>query len=216
MKTTTVIARNEAIAELCQSWSRVIILKYLPRVIVSTFCLILSAQAFAQSGDTTHKAASKQPVTLAYKTDPLIILDEAVYKGNINSINPDDIHDITILKGTSATALYGPDAAMGAVVIKTKKYVNAISHGSSLKKDTSAAYKFSEPGTPLPNKPLIILDGVTYNGDLKSIDPNSIQSIDVLRGAKAEALYGSKAAAGALIIKTKEHQKPDTTNKIKE
>lgn len=174
------------------------------------FCLFLSVHALAQSGDTTHKA-SKTSFKLANKTDPLIVLDNVVYKGSINSISPSDIQDITILKGNHATDAYGPDAAAGAVVIRTKKYASLATH-----KDTSAGYKLSEPGTTIPTKPLVVLDGVIYNGDIKSIDPNTIQSIDVLKSAKAEALYGSKAAAGAIVIKTKEHQKADTTNKIKE
>jgi TonB-dependent SusC/RagA subfamily outer membrane receptor len=181
------------------------------------FCLFLSVHALAQSNDTTHKAASKPAFALAYKTDPLIVMDNVVYKGTINSINPSDIQDITILKGNHATDAYGPDAAAGAVVIRTKKYANVLAQSSVAHKNTTAGYKLSEPGTtPFPSKPLVVLDGVIYNGDIKSIDPNTIQSIDVYKGAKAEALYGSKAAAGAIVIKTKEHQKADTTNKIKE
>lgn len=38
-----------------------------------------------------------------------------------NDINPDDIESITILKGASATALYGSKAATGAIMITTKK-----------------------------------------------------------------------------------------------
>ena len=71
------------------------------------FCLFLSVHALAQSGDTTHKAASKPAAALAYKTDPLIVVDNAVYKGTINSISPSDIQDITILKGNHATDAYG-------------------------------------------------------------------------------------------------------------
>ena len=179
-------------------------------------CLFLSVQALAQSGDTTHKAAAKQKFTLAYKTDPLIVMDNVVYKGNINSINPSDIQDITILKGNHATDAYGPDAVAGAVVIRTKKYVNVLAQSSVARKDTSKTSVTLDAKRDPKNKPLIVLDGVIYNGDIKSIDPSTIQSIDVYRGAKAEALYGTKAAAGAIVIKTKEHQKTDTTNKIKE
>lgn len=43
-------------------------------------------------------------------------------KGNgILDINPDDIESLTILKGASASALYGSDAASGVVVITTKR-----------------------------------------------------------------------------------------------
>jgi TonB-dependent SusC/RagA subfamily outer membrane receptor len=35
------------------------------------------------------------------------------------------------------------------------------------------------------------------------LDPNNIEEISILRGAAATALYGSRAAFGAIIIKTK-------------
>ena len=39
----------------------------------------------------------------------------------ISNINPDDIESVTVLKGPSATALYGTRAANGAILITTKK-----------------------------------------------------------------------------------------------
>lgn len=42
------------------------------------------------------------------------------YGNGINSINPDDIASVTILKGASAAALYGSRAANGAIMIATK------------------------------------------------------------------------------------------------
>lgn len=41
----------------------------------------------------------------------------------LSNINPDDIESITVLKGASAAALYGSDAANGAIMITTKKGV---------------------------------------------------------------------------------------------
>src|SRR5207247_2022010 len=50
--------------------------------------------------------------------------------------------------------------------------------------------------------PLYIVDGVTvYSIDV--INPNDIESIEVLKGASASAMYGSKASNGVVIIKTK-------------
>ncbi|MBP6591324.1 MAG: TonB-dependent receptor plug domain-containing protein, partial [Chitinophagaceae bacterium] len=42
------------------------------------------------------------------------------FGNNINDINPDDIENITILKGPGATALYGSRASNGAILITTK------------------------------------------------------------------------------------------------
>ena len=53
--------------------------------------------------------------------NPLYVLDGAPYEGVLNSINPDDIESISILKDAASTALYGARAANGIVLITTKK-----------------------------------------------------------------------------------------------
>lgn len=50
--------------------------------------------------------------------------------------------------------------------------------------------------------PLVVIDG-TIGGDLNSIDPNNISSLEVLKDASAAAIYGSRAANGVIIITTK-------------
>lgn len=53
-------------------------------------------------------------------------------------------------------------------------------------------------------KPLLIVDGVPYdNMSLNEIAADDIESIDVLKGATASALYGSRGGTGALMITTK-------------
>ena len=42
--------------------------------------------------------------------------------------------------------------------------------------------------------PLIVLDGVPYDGDLSSINPNDIENISVLKDAASAALYGARGA----------------------
>ena len=53
------------------------------------------------------------------------------------------------------------------------------------------------------NKPLYVLDGMPYDGNLNSINPNDIESMTVLKDAAATTLYGSRAANGVLVITTK-------------
>lgn len=50
---------------------------------------------------------------------------------------------------------------------------------------------------------LIVLDGIIYNSSLASINPNDIESVDVLKDASATAVYGAQAANGVLLITTK-------------
>ncbi len=50
--------------------------------------------------------------------------------------------------------------------------------------------------------PLIIIDGIPA-GDLNSVNPNDIASIEVLKDASASAIYGTRAANGVVIVTTK-------------
>lgn len=49
--------------------------------------------------------------------------------------------------------------------------------------------------------PLILIDGM--EGDIHDIDPQSVESISVLKDASASAIYGAKAAFGVILITTK-------------
>ena len=51
--------------------------------------------------------------------------------------------------------------------------------------------------------PLYVVDGVTYDGDISSIDPGDIASTTILKDATATSLYGSRGANGVVVITTK-------------
>jgi TonB-dependent starch-binding outer membrane protein SusC len=51
-------------------------------------------------------------------------------------------------------------------------------------------------------QPLVVIDG-QIGADLNSVDPNDIQSVDVLKDGSAAAIYGTRGSAGVIIITTK-------------
>lgn len=53
--------------------------------------------------------------------DPLVVLDNFVYEGDIDNINPNDVESITLLKDAEATSIYGARGGNGVIVITTKK-----------------------------------------------------------------------------------------------
>ena len=62
------------------------------------------------------------------------------------------------------------------------------------------------------NDPLVVVDGIQGNMDLLSqIAPSEIASIDILKDASATAIYGSRGAAGVLIVTTKKSKAGTTT-----
>lgn len=90
--------------------------------------------------------------------------------------------------------------------------VSVVSSGGAL----NSAPVFRIRGTNsinLSSYPLIIIDGVTsFTGDvgnsaennpLSALNPNDIESMDILKDASATAIYGSRAANGVVVITTK-------------
>ena len=59
------------------------------------------------------------------------------------------------------------------------------------------------------NAPLILVDGIAYGSDI-TINPNDIESIEVLKDASTTAIYGSRGANGVIIITTKKGKEGKT------
>jgi TonB-linked SusC/RagA family outer membrane protein len=53
------------------------------------------------------------------------------------------------------------------------------------------------------NSPLLVVDGIPFDGDINDLNPDDVASIDVLKDASATAIYGSRGANGVLLITTK-------------
>lgn len=77
------------------------------------------------------KIRIRNGASLNASNDPLIVIDGVPVESNgiagsgnyLNTINPDDIESISVLKDASATALYGSRASNGVLIITTKKGV---------------------------------------------------------------------------------------------
>src|SRR5450432_61072 len=53
------------------------------------------------------------------------------------------------------------------------------------------------------NQALIVVDGSIFYNDISNLNPDDIESINVLKGSSAAAIYGSDASNGVLLITTK-------------
>ena len=63
--------------------------------------------------------------------------------------------------------------------------------------------------------PLYVVDGVPYDGNISSINPNDIASMTILKDASAGALYGSRGANGVVMITTKKGEQGRTRVNLK-
>ncbi|MFV0267038.1 MAG: TonB-dependent receptor plug domain-containing protein, partial [Draconibacterium sp.] len=140
--------------------------------------------------------------------DPLYFIDGKRVT-DTNKLDTDDIESISVLKGASATALYGSEIGKNGVILITTK-----SGAKSIGKQNA---KDSEPAVSIvPVKaqesfngksPLVILDGKEYKGEMNDIiSPGDISSISVLKDEAATELYGDAAKDGVIIIQTKSYK----------
>ncbi|MCG6188974.1 TonB family protein [Maribellus maritimus] len=120
-------------------------------------------------------------------TDKTIVVDGKKFDGDINDIPVDDIANISILKGeTASQEIYAENAKNGVVIVNTKTKFY-----SDLNND---------------NKPYIVVDGEEYGEPMSNITPESIKAVNVLKGEAATELYGKKAQSGAISITTKKNE----------
>ncbi|HWK03179.1 MAG TPA: SusC/RagA family TonB-linked outer membrane protein [Puia sp.] len=76
-----------------------------------------AADGSSQAGPMIIRGLS----TFYANASPLIIVDNFVYDGDINNINPNDIESIQILKDAAAASIWGVRAGNGVIIISTKR-----------------------------------------------------------------------------------------------
>ena len=57
------------------------------------------------------------------------------------------------------------------------------------------------------NTPLIVWDGIPYGGGFSEINPNDVESVEVLKDASAAAIYGARGSNGVILITSKKGKK---------
>ena len=53
------------------------------------------------------------------------------------------------------------------------------------------------------NEPLIVVDGIPFNGSINDLNQDDVTSVEVLKDASATAIYGSRGANGVILVSTK-------------
>jgi TonB-linked SusC/RagA family outer membrane protein len=107
------------------------------------------------------------------------------------------------LQGKVPGALFvqpsGRPGAAPAIVIRGPKSINADDGGLGT---TACACPVRIDGGR-SQEPLLIIDGAMINSGTQDLNPEDIASIEVIKGAAASTLYGSRAGAGVIQITTK-------------
>ena len=158
-----------------------------------------------QAGQTTTVDLVMQPQ--AAGLDEIVVVGYGTQQrkdltGSVSSINvTEEIEDLTVtnigqllqghVPGVSAGVATEADGSAGGLLVRGP---NSITGGTD---------------------PLIVVDGVPYDGSLQDINPQDVESVDVLKGASAAAVYGASAASGVIEITTKTGTTPEPTINFK-
>lgn len=147
----------------------------------------------------TVTASKTMSITLAEDSE---LLDEVVVVGYGTMKKKDLTGAVAAVKGDDiaarrstqlTTALQG--AAAGVMVTR-----------SSGEPGSAASIRVRGVTTISDSSPLVIVDGVP--GDINHVNPDDVESLSVLKDAASASIYGSRAAAGVIVITTK-HAKTD-------
>jgi len=81
---------------------------------------ITPALAFDNRAPGEQNLSVRGRSTILSNNTPLIVVDNFPYEGDLHSLNPNDVENITVLKDAAASAIWGARAGNGVIVITTK------------------------------------------------------------------------------------------------
>ena len=167
------------------------------------FSLNVSAKAVLQISYIGYKTQEipasqlKAGATITLKEDTEV-MDEVVVIGYGTQRTRDVTSAIASVKAEDFTVGKVGDAAD---LIKGKVAGLSIAKGSGDPNATSTIRLRGVISVNGSTTPLVLVDGV--EGDLSTVAPENIESIDVLKDASAAAIYGTRGANGVILITTK-------------
>lgn len=166
---------------------------------------------------------------IGYKTKEIVIGNQT----EINVVMQEDLFDIeeVIVSGVAGNT---PTKKLAVTVDKiTSEKLNEAPAGSVANSitgkipGTKIKSSYGSPGSGSTiqmrgatsirgnSPPLIIVDGVIVNTNLADINVDDVESVEVVKGAAASALYGSRAGNGVIVISTKRGKNIKESFKIK-
>src|SRR3712207_431843 len=145
------------------------------------------------------KVGRNQELRIVLKDDAQV-LNDVVVVGYGTMEKKRVTSSITSIKGDNLTTGLGGSTIATALQGK----VSGLTISGSASPNASNGYQLRGVASVKAGKgPLIVIDGVP-GGDLRMINQEDVESIDVLKDASAGAIYGTRAAAGVILITTKQ------------
>ena len=144
---------------------------------------VIAFNSLAQENIISQSNAIVSASDIKHQNEPLIIVDgKKILHKEVNlldSINPNQIEIMEVLKGEQAIQQYGEEGKNGVIIITMKSLIN--------------------------KEPLYIVDGLKVK--TLFISPEDIESMSVLKGKESTRLYGVEGDGGVILITTKNSKK---------
>jgi TonB-linked SusC/RagA family outer membrane protein len=168
-----------------------------------TYTMVVTYVGFRETRRTVQVGTSAVTVNIVLDQD-LLGLDEVVITG-VSDATPQRMLPFTVNRvGSQDLENVPAGSAAGSLVGKV----------AGVKITSSSGQPGSTPNIRLrgstaligSQQPLIIVDGIVLDGTLADVNSEDIEAIEVIKGASAASLYGSRAANGVIQIITKRGQ----------
>ena len=109
---------------------------------------------------------------------------------------------------TAAIAKVSSDDLLGKAPVRVDNALKGLAAGVNVTANSgqpgeSSRVRVRGTGSYNASDPLYIVDGIPLEGGLDIVNPNDIESIEVLKDAASGAIYGARAANGVIIVTTK-------------
>jgi TonB family protein len=137
-------------------------------------------------------------------------------KSEFDKIPPETIGTMNIMKDETAIAKYGEKGKDGVIELFTRKATTTLITESGMKDTIKVVAYGGVQFRTNGNKaiPLYVVDGVVITKeDLDKVDPQSFESVNILKAEAAITKYGEKGKDGVIEITTKKYYFDGTGNK---
>ncbi len=171
---------------------------------------VTSGLIFNKNAQTTNEnmgisIRGRSTIDNNVNANPLVVIDNFPYEGNINNINPNDVESITVLKDAAAASIWGARAGNGVIVITTKKgrYNKPLSIDFNTNVTIGAKPDLFYSQNFLNSSDFIevenyLFDRGFYDADINSISKNTVSPVVEILAQKRSGAISTETASNRL------------------
>lgn len=155
-----------------------------------------------RSGSWTLEVPVGRPLTFDLQLGGPAVEPARMVRAGVVGETPDVELPFTVERLTRAQIERNPGRSVADLIRGAFPGVKVV-QGSGLPGTDPAIQLRGPTSLSVQHQPMLVVDGFIIGGGLDDLDPLDIESIEVLKGSVASALYGSRGEAGVISIETR-------------